>query len=158
MLKIFIFLFVSLLNLFSQTIKFEEEKYVSSLETSVYNQGIIEFGEKFTKVSYRNLSNNYLFFDEYLIIKDKENEQKYNYEEKIELSLFSKLINLIYKNQDENIGEYFTIEKDSESTNLIPNEYLKNSISKIEYKKDKDILKYLKIYFKNEDYIKIVQK
>ena len=40
---------------------------------------------------------------------------------------------------------------------LIPNEYLSNSISKIEFKKVSNKLEFLKIYFKNEDYIQIVQ-
>ncbi len=40
---------------------------------------------------------------------------------------------------------------------LIPNEYLSNSISKIEFKKLSNKLEFLKIYFKNEDYIQIVQ-
>lgn len=156
--KIFIFLFALLVNLFAQTIEFEEEKYIISLETSVYKHGTIEFNNNFTKVLYKNTSKEFLFFDDYLLIKDNDNEQKFDYEEKIELSLFAKLINLIYKNESENIEEFFKVEKNEDkSINLIPNEYLKNTISKIEYKKDENILKYLKIYFKNGDYIKIVQ-
>ncbi|AXK49071.1 hypothetical protein CRU87_06955 [Aliarcobacter trophiarum LMG 25534] len=157
MLKLYALLSIFVLNLYSSSISFKEEKFVSSLQTSVYKDGLIEFNSDFIKVSYKNLSNSYLFYSDYLLIKDKENEQKFSYEEKVELSLFSKLLNLIYKNKSEDIKEYFKVEKNEKETILLPNEYLANSIEKIEYKKIGDRLAFLKIYFKNEDYIKIVQ-
>lgn len=157
MYKVLLFLSIFISSIFADKINFSEEKYLGSLETSVYKYGTIEFNNDFVKVSYKNISNEFLFFDDYLIIKNKNDEQKFDYEEKIELSLFSKLINLIYRNQEENVDNFFKIEKSEDVINLIPNEYLANSISKIEYKKDENVLKYLKIYFKNEDYIKIVQ-
>lgn len=75
----------------------------------------------------------------------------------MELTIFSKLIKGIYRNQQEELTEYFEITNENEKTILVPNEYLSNAIQKIEYKKIEEKLEFLKIYFSNEDWINIVQ-
>ena len=95
--------------------------------------------------------------DDHFISKDNQTEQKLNYEDRVELNLFYKLINFIYKDKKDGIEEFFKLQEIENKMVLIPNEYLSNSISKIEFKKVSNKLEFLKIYFKNEDYIQIVQ-
>ena len=157
MLKIFIFLSIFILNIFAQTITFKEEKFLNALQTSVYKDGKIDFKKDYIEVSYKNLSTSYIFFDDHFISKDNQTEQRLNYEDRVELNLFYKLINFIYKDKKDGIEEFFKLQEIENKMVLIPNEYLSNSISKIEFKKVSNKLKFLKIYFKNEDYIQIVQ-
>ncbi|MEZ4692585.1 MAG: hypothetical protein R2837_00860 [Aliarcobacter sp.] len=63
----------------------------------------------------------------------------------MELTIFSKLIEGIYRNQQEELTEYFEITNENEKTILVPNEYLSNAIQKIEYKKIEEKLEFLKI-------------
>mgnify|MGYP000187395413 CR=1 FL=1 len=101
MLKIFIFLSIFILNIFAQTITFKEEKFLNALQTSVYKDGKIDFKKDYIEVSYKNLSTSYIFFDDHFISKDNQTEQRLNYEDRVELNLFYKLINFIYKDKKE---------------------------------------------------------
>ncbi|RBQ30735.1 hypothetical protein CRU92_10335 [Arcobacter sp. FW59] len=154
----FLLFFILTTFAFSSSIDFEEEKYVNALQTSVYKYGNIDIKDDIITVSYKNLSSSYIFYEDYFILKDKDNEQKLSYDEKVELSLFYKLISFIYKDRKDGVEEFFKLQNIDENSVLIPNEYVSNAIEKIEFKKDENRLKFLKIYFKNEDYIKIVQK
>jgi len=156
MYKLLLF-FVLIVSSFASNINFKEEKYVSALQTSVYKYGNINIQANKIIVSYKNPNSSYIFYEDYFILKDKNKEQKLNYDEKVELSLFYKLITLIYQDRQDDIQEFFQLKEDDGNIILIPNEYISNTIDKIEYKKEQNRLKFLKIYFKNEDYIKIVQ-
>jgi len=156
MYKLLLF-FVLIVSSFASNINFKEEKYVSALQTSVYKYGNINIQVNKIIVSYKNPNSSYIFYEDYFILKDKNKEQKLNYDEKVELSLFYKLITLIYQDRQDDIQEFFQLKEDDGNIILIPNEYISNTIEKIEYKKEQNRLKFLKIYFKNEDYIKIVQ-
>jgi len=156
MYKLLLF-FVLIVSSFASNINFKEEKYVSALQTSVYKYGNINIQANKIIVSYKNPNSSYIFYEDYFILKDKNKEQKLNYDEKVELSLFYKLITLIYQDRQYDIQEFFQLKEDDGNIILIPNEYISNTIDKIEYKKEQNRLKFLKIYFKNEDYIKIVQ-
>jgi len=156
MYKLFLILILTTFS-FASSINFKEEKYVSALQTSVYKDGNINIQDNKITVSYKNLNSSYIFYDSYFILKDKDNEQQLNYEDSVELSLFYKLISFIYKNRQDSIEDFFKIENIEGIYNLIPNEYISNAIDKIEFKKNLDKLEFLKIYFRNEDYIKIVQ-
>lgn len=156
MYKVF-FIFIFTTFCFSSTINFQEEKFVNALQASVYKNGIIEIKNNFIKVSYKDFDTSYIFFSDHFIVKDKNSERELKYEDRVELSIFYKLINLIYRDKKDGIEEFFNLENIENKTVLTPNEYLSNSIEKVEFKKEQSILNFLKIYFKNEDYIKIVQ-
>lgn len=80
-----------------------------------------------------------------------------NYEENLELTIFSKIIRSIYQNETDELKEYFDIKNENKKIILIPNEYIANAINKIEYKKNDSKLEFLKIHFTNEDWINIVE-
>lgn len=69
----------------------------------LYKQVFIKMEKQILKdyieVSYKNLSTSYIFFDDHFISKDNQTEQKLNYEDRVELNLFYKLINFIYKDK-----------------------------------------------------------
>ncbi|RXJ78275.1 hypothetical protein [Arcobacter sp. F2176] len=153
---LFLFLF-STLFLFSNEIKFKEEKYVSALNTSVYRKGILNINKDFIKVTYPQQNKSFTFKKDNILEKDGQKEKIITYEDNLDLTIFSKIIESIYTNKVENIREYFQIKKSDEVTTLIPSEYVANVISKIEYQKIDSKLKFLKIYFTNDDWINIVQ-
>ncbi len=153
---VFIFLFLG--SLYADSIRFVEHKYIGSLHTTISRKGVIDFNKDSIAVSYKQQKQSYVFFDEYLLVKDGDKEDSFSYEDKIELSLFYKLIKLVYKDEDDGISDYFRVEKTKKQVvELIPKEYISNAIDTIEYKKDGNNLEFLNIYFTNEDRIKIVQ-
>lgn len=157
MYKIITLFFISTIYLFSNPIKFKEEKFINALQTSVYKNGTLFIKDETIELSYLK-KDKYLIFNKDNIIEKNENEEKVlNYEDNLELTIFSKLIKSIYKNQTEELKEYFEIKREKETVLLIPNDYISNVIDKIEYKKNNSQLDFLKIYFLNEDWIKIIE-
>lgn len=157
MFKILFLFLLSTLFLLANPIKFKEEKYINALQSSIYKNGILKIEENFIEIIYKEDNKSFIFYDDHIILKTKEKEDTLKYEENIELSVFLKLIKCIYKNQPEDLKEYFDITNEDKKTILIPNEYLSNVIQRIEYKKIDNRLEFLKIYFVNEDWINIVQ-
>lgn len=155
--KILFLIFLSTMFLFSKPIKFKEEKYISALSTKVYRYGILKFDDHRLEIKYEKDSKSLIFTKENIIEKNGDKKEVLSYEENLELTLFSKIINSIYKNKLENLKEYFQVKKGDSSVILVPNEYIANVIEKIEYKKVNLKLVYLKIYFTNEDWINIVE-
>lgn len=157
MYKILFLIFVSTMFVFSKPIKFKEEKYISALNTTVDRYGVLKFDDDSLEIKYEKESKSLIFTKENIIEKSGEKKEILSYEENLELTLFSKIINSIYKNEPENLKEYFEIKKDNSLVTLVPNEYIANVIEKIEYKKVELTLVYLKIYFTNDDWINIVE-
>ena len=157
MFKILFLFLCATLFLFANPIKFKEEKYINALQSSVNKNGILKLENDFIEINYLEENKSFIFYNDHIILKTKEKEDTLKYEENIELSVFFKLIKSIYKNQHEELKEYFEIKNENEKTILTPNEYLANVIQKIEFKKTNEKLEFLKIYFVNEDWIKIVQ-
>ncbi|PLY09945.1 MAG: hypothetical protein C0626_07730 [Arcobacter sp.] len=157
MYKVLFLIFVSTMILFSKPIKFKEEKYISALSTSVYRNGILKIDNDTLEIRYLNEDKSFIFTKENIIEKNGDKKKVLNYEENFELTIFSKIIDSIYKNKPENLKEYFQIIKDDSVNRLIPNDYISNVISKIEYKKKDDKLIFLKIFFTNDDWINIVE-
>ncbi|WP_419767175.1 hypothetical protein [Arcobacter sp.] len=153
---LFLFLF-STLFLFSNEIEFKEEKYISALNASVYRNGILNINNDFVKVSYPQQNKSFTFTKENIVSQNANKEEIITYEDNLDLTIFSKVIESIYTNKVENIKEYFQIKKNDGITTLIPSEYVANVINKIEYQKISSKLKFLKIYFTNDDWINIVQ-
>lgn len=157
MFKILFLFLLSTLFLLANPIKFKEEKHINALQSSIYKNGILKIEDNFIEIIYKEDNKSFIFYNDHIILKTKEKEDTLKYEENIELSVFLKLIKSIYKNQPEDLKEYFGIASENEKTILTPNEYLANVIQKIEFKKTNEKLEFLKIYFVNEDWINIVQ-
>lgn len=153
---IILFLIVTIYG-FCEPIKFQEEKFISSLQTSVYKNGLININENNIEVKYSNNGKYFIFNDENIIEKNSDEEKILTYEENLELTIFSKIIRSIYQDKTYELKEYFEIKNEDEKIVLIPNEYISNAINKIEYEKNNTELKFLKIYFTNEDWINIIE-
>lgn len=148
--------FISINILFAKPINFSENKYISALEASIEKSGQIIINEDSIELKYSKEKKHYIFKDDLILLKEEDKTTQLSYDENIDLTIFSKLIKSIYKNDSQELIEYFSVQKD-EKTTLIPNEYVANVIEKIEYKKNKEFLVFLTIYFTNEDRIEIVQ-
>ncbi|WP_428025192.1 hypothetical protein [Arcobacter sp.] len=157
MYKVLFLFFISTMFLFSNPIKFKEEKYISALDTSVFRYGILKINNDVLEVKYPKDNKSFVFTKENIIENNGNKKTFLNYEENLELTLFSKIIDSIYKNKLENLEEYFSVTKDASKVILTPNEYIANVINKIEYEKLDMKLLFLKIYFTNDDWIKIVE-
>jgi len=153
---LFLFLFTSL-SLFANQIKFKEEKYVNALQSSFFKNGTLEIKEKSIILSYPTKKLSYIFNEDNIVKKDGDSEELLEYEDHLELTIFSKIIESIYREKTNTLIEYFKIKSENEKTILLPNDYISNAIIKIEYNKINSKLEFLKIYFTNENWINIVE-
>ncbi len=153
--KIFFIIILLSSFLFATSVKFEEEKYISALQTSVFSNGTIQFTNEFIKITYPQKDKGYTFYNDFILVTSGENTQEILYEDNIELTVLYTLFNSIYTNNNQELEEYFDINSKREFITLLPKDYLSNIIDKIEYQKNDKSLNFLKIYFLNEDWIKI---
>lgn len=153
--KIFI-LFIIVLNLFSKTIEFKEEKYIEALETSIDNYGYINFKKDSIEVSYKNSNEVLIFKDDILLIKNTSNIEEIDLNRDLGKKIYFLLLNCIHTNDTSKLALYFKIKKDKKETLLIPKGQIANVIKKIFFKKEK-ILKYLQINMQNKNRIRIEQ-
>lgn len=157
MFKILFLFICSTLYLFSNTIKFEEEKYISAVQMNTYKNGTIEINEDSIVLAYPESNISFSFNKDNIIKRKNQDEEILKYEDNLELTIFSKIIGSIYRDQTDDLEEYFEIKKDKNLVVLLPNDYISNVINKIEYNKKDSKLEFLKIYFTNEDWINIVE-
>ena len=157
MLRLFIILLTLNTLFFANEVKFNETKYIDAVDLEVMKKGTLVFDKEFTKLSYSNDSTSFKFQKENILRITEGKETILSYEENLELTIFSTLINAIYKDDLEKLTEYFTIKKENQIIILKPNDYISNVIDKIEYQKTLKNLDFLKIYFTSEDRIEIVQ-
>lgn len=157
MYKFFIVLILFSFYAFGATIKFKEEKYISALQTSVFRDGLITINNERIEIKYLKEKKSFIFNAQHIIEKNDTQEKILNYEDHLELTLFSKIIRAVYQNQPQELDAYFVITNKDKKTVLLPNEYIANVIEKIEYKKEHNQLEFLKIYFINKDWINIIE-
>ncbi len=144
-------------GLSAQVIKFEEEKYIASLQSSVYKKGSLKIEANSIGVEYIDSNKSYVLYDDYIIVRENATEQRFSYDDKIELNIFAKLINLVYKDKKDGANDFFTLKKDGDLVVLTPKGKVSQYIEKIEYKKVQNRLVFLKISFLNDEWINIVQ-
>lgn len=157
MIKFIILFLIFTLFGFCEPIKFKEEKFISSLQTSVYRDGLMNISNNSIEIKYPNEKKSFIFTDGNIIEKNANEEKILTYDENLELTIFSKIIRSIYQDKTDELKEYFEIRDEDKKIILLPNEYISNVINKIEYKKNNSKLEFLKIYFTNEDWINIIE-
>lgn len=157
MFKLFMILPVFMTLVLSNEVKFNETKYINAVDLEVSKKGTLIFDKDFTKLSYENEKTSFKFKENNILQIKDDKETILSYDENLELSIFSTLINAIYKDDLEKLEDFFEIKKEKEEIILIPNDYISSVIDKIAYKKTAKNLDFLTIYFTNEDRINIVQ-
>lgn len=157
MFKLFMILPVFMTLVLSNEVKFNETKYINAVDLEVSKKGTLIFDKDFTKLSYENEKTSFKFKENNILQIKDDKETILSYDENLELSIFSTLINAIYKDDLEKLEDFFEIKKGKEEIVLIPNDYISSVIDKIAYKKTAKNLDFLTIYFTNEDRINIVQ-
>jgi len=156
--NIFFYFFIFLTTYsFAQEIHFKEIKYIFALDSEFSKQGSLKIDDKKIQLKYQGDSKSVLFDPESISFITKENKEIFTHEEQQEYTIFFSLVQGVFNNDIKKLQENFTLKIQKEENLLIPNEYLSSIIEKIVYKKDKEKLVYLHIYFLNQDKIKIVQ-
>lgn len=152
-----LFFFISFLTtiLFSQKIDFKEIKYIYALDTHFDKRGTLDLENSQVTLHYKNSEKSIIYTDDNIQIITNNTIETFTHEESVEYNLFFQLVLGIYTNNTIPLSENFTIKKDDKTVTLLPKEYLSSVIKTIEYEKDNDKLKYLKINFTNQDRITI---
>jgi hypothetical protein len=155
MFKISLLLFIIINILFSKEVHFNETKYIYALDNTFNKVGSLNIQKNKVTLHYNNSDKNIIYSEENIQIITEDSKEVFTHEESIEYNLFFQLVLGVYTNNTTLLNENFTIKKSNHTTTLIPNEYLSSVIKNIEYEKDNEKLKYLKINFVNQDRITI---
>ncbi|AXH13854.1 hypothetical protein [Malaciobacter mytili] len=152
--KFLFFLLIFFNFSFALVIEFKEERYLYALDNSIYKKGFIEFKENSIKTWYKN-SKETLYFknDKLYKIKDKEQIELNN----IAAKIYFLILEGIFHNNSNVINKFFIQEKQNDLILLAPKEIISKYMQKVEYKKKKEKLIFLKIYLHNNDRIIIEQ-
>ncbi len=151
---VFILLFLSNI-LFSKEVHFNETKYIYALDNKFSKVGTLNIEDAKVTLHYKNSDKKVIYTDENIQIITSNTTEIYTHEESLEYNIFFQLVLGIYTNNTSQLGENFTLKQDKNLVTLIPNEYLSSVIETIEYEKNNNTLKFLKINFTNQDRITI---
>lgn len=143
-------------SLFSQTINFQEVKYIDALGTQTKKFGTIEFNEEFIKSSYKNSDEVLLFKEETLFIKKGEQTQEIDLNRDMPKKIYFSILEAIYLDDLSNLELYFEIKKENSEITLSPKSVVAKYVKEIKFKKTSK-LDFLKIYMLNNDRIEIEQ-
>ncbi len=150
-----LFLLVIFFNFsFALLIEFKEERYLYALDNSIYKKGYIEFKQNSIKTWYENNKETLYFNNDKLYkIIDKEQIELNN----IAAKIYFLILEGIFHNNSNVIDKFFTQRKQNNLIILSPKEIISKYMQKVEYKKHKEKLIFLKIYLHNNDRIIIEQ-
>ncbi|RXK12552.1 hypothetical protein CP965_08200 [Halarcobacter mediterraneus] len=151
-----LFLTLFAINIFAQTIHFEESKYIDALDTSTKKTGYINFKEDSIETSYENSDEVLLFQEDTLFIKKKDETVEIDLNRDMPKKIYYTLLEAIYLDDISNLELYFEIEQKNDEVFLKPKSIVANYIKSINYKKNKK-LEYLHINMLNNDRISIEQ-
>jgi len=154
MYKLFLLFFAT--GLFSQSIDFTQNKYLSAFDRFSIKKGTLTFKNDSIILKYEKDSDIIIFNKENIIIKTIKHEFVSSHEEEAKLFVFFSLVKAVFLDDFTEIKDNFTILK-KDKVVLIPKEDLADVIQKIEYKKTNNKLEYLNIFFINKNRIHIVQ-
>lgn len=150
-----LFLLVIFFNFsFAKVIEFKEERYLYALDNSIYKKGYIEFKENSIKTWYKNNKETLYFKNDklYKIIDTKQIELN-----NIAAKIYFLILEGVFHNNSNVIDKFFIQKKQNDLISLTPKEIISKYMQKVEYKKDKEKLIFLKIYLHNNDRIIIEQ-
>ncbi len=157
MIKIIFLLLILLEFFYAEEIKFTQSKYINALDMSIKKIGILNFREDNLILQYSGENKIINFTKNNIIILNKNQKETLTYEKNIKLFLFYNLLKSIFTNNNSSLEDNFNIVKKEDETTLVPKDYISNIIKKIVFKKVKNKLEYLNIYFINKDRITIVE-
>lgn len=156
MYKILFFILFLISQSSAQKVEFTESNYINALNTTQTKKGSLNFLENSVILQYHNENKIITFNEDNILVSTKYDDETLQYNENVELAMFFTLVNAIFRDDIDSLKEDFDVIISNNIT-LIPNDYIANVIEKIQYKKKNSKLEYLKIYFTNENRIKIVQ-
>jgi len=156
MYKILFFILFLISQSSAQKVEFTESNYINALDMTTSKKGSLNFLPNSVILQYHNENKIITFNEENITVSTKYDKETLEYNENVELALFFTLVNAIFRDDIDSLKEDFDVII-SKNITLIPNDYIANVIEKIQYKKNNSKLEYLKIYFTNENRIKIVQ-
>ncbi|RXK05726.1 hypothetical protein [Halarcobacter bivalviorum] len=155
MIKALFFTLFSI-NLFAQTIHFQESKYIDALNSSTKKTGYINFRENSIETSYENSDVVLLFEEDTLFIMKNEGTVEIDLTRDMPKKIYVTLLQAIYLDEISKLELYFEVEKKKDEIFLKPKSIVANYIKSINYKKTTK-LEYLHINMLNNDRISIEQ-
>lgn len=155
MIKALFFTLFSI-NLFAQTIHFQESKYIDALNSSTKKTGYINFRENSIKTSYENSDVVLLFEEDTLFIMKNEGTVEIDLTRDMPKKIYVTLLQAIYLDEISKLELYFEVQMKKDEIFLKPKSIVANYIKSINYKKTTK-LEYLHINMLNNDRISIEQ-
>ena len=155
MLKILLQLLIYVNVLFGGSYYFSEVRYNFAIDKSVEHHGKIDFLQEGLRVLYPDVNKSLEYKNETLSYKESNQEIELHEMQSQQIMRYFDILILIHKGNDDLMSEMFEVTKTSTITTLKPKGMIKNYISNIELLKDKEQLKYIKLFLQNRDEITI---
>lgn len=138
--------------------EFIEKRYIYALDKTIVFKGTIVMTDDSTIVRYTSPEKKVLTQSgKTLTVEDVEAKtvQTIDLSKRIDMNLYFTFIRSIHKKDFTGLKTYFEIEKEGNTYHLSPKSDVKRAIEKMEITMRKDEMKYMVIYFTNEDIIEI---
>lgn len=153
--KILLTLLLGVSALTAQSINFVEERFLDAISMTFTKKGEISFEKEAIEILYKN-GQKITYKEGIVTIKEDDTIHTINTEKDPSSKMMFILFDAIYFEKFEALKPFFSIEKKiTNEVTLEPKKIIENYIDHVSYKKEKQRLLFLKIYFRNDDRIMI---
>lgn len=155
MLKIIIQFFIYTNILLGSSSNFTETRYNYAIDKSVQHKGKIDFFDSGLKILYPDANKSLEYKNDNLVYKENSKEIELGEIQSQQIMRYFDILILIHKGDKELMREMFEVDETSDITTLKPKGMIQNYIKTIELSKEKEQLKYIKLFLQNSDEITI---
>lgn len=155
MFKIIFSLLITINLLTASSVNFSEVRYSDAIGKHIQLKGQITFLENGLKIYYPKNSKLLHYENDSLIYKEHDKEIDLNDLQAGQIMSYFDMLILLHKDDEKAYDGMFEVEKKDDITILKPMGSIKNYIINIEMLKEKDEIKRVKLFLKNNDYVTI---
>ncbi len=147
------FFFSSLV--FAQSYHFTELRYSDAINHYMQLEGTIDFYKDSLDIKYPKIAKELDYKDGELLYYEKSKEVALSELQKFKMIRYFEILILLHNGDVHELNEMFTIEHTSDGERLLPLGRLKSYLKYILLRKEKNSLKYIKLFLQNSDTISI---
>jgi cytochrome oxidase Cu insertion factor (SCO1/SenC/PrrC family) len=155
MIKVLFVLCLLLSSVTGQSFHFSELRYSDAINHYTQLNGTIDFQKDSLEISYKHPAVDFFYDGEDIVYTKDGKEMPLDATQKAHMMQYFDILKMLHVGDESELKSEFTMSHSHGFTLLKPTGTLRYYIEKIELTKENNLLEYVKLYLKNNDYITI---
>ncbi|MDB2562667.1 hypothetical protein N9X61_03590 [Sulfurimonas sp.] len=155
MFKVIVILVIYISASFADTFHFKELRYSNAIDKAIEIEGQIRFMKNGLKIFYPQGLKSIKYQNDIIVYKEDNQETELGIGQQRQLASYFDILILLHQGNESAYKDMFEVSKRDLIVTLEPTGMLEDYIKKIETFREKEMLKEVKIFLQNDDYIVI---